>query len=306
MMASTKRGQQDSKPFSDLMAAVSVFVALLGIGLATLLGVLAVKDLLGEPWFAILLILSIVLTLGSGAGGIYWFVAAQEKETPFLVALIRGFFAGGMSPWILWILIWFIPLTVTVFTLGLWLLAKGSKGNEIFGLLLVPMSIVTLGIIVLLYQISRKIYTSVAPLRPAALLTSIVLGLGCSLLYWTVIHKTDIPVTDRVVVSSGEGMQNGGQAAIQIPGTPPQRSHLALIPILTNFSKVGDCVNPAQLDVTTVIDGQQRRSVRVRPGHEARLDLTSVTHQASVTVTLHVQDPSCTVDLSVGQAILYN
>jgi hypothetical protein len=101
-------------------------------------------------------------------------------------------------------------------------------------------------------------------------------------------------------------MQNGRQATIQIPGTPPQRRHLSLIPTLTNPAKVGDCVMPAQLDIILMSDGRAGQSVSLRAGHEVRLDLTGVTHQAKVIVTLHVQDISCTVDLGVGEAILYN
>jgi hypothetical protein len=214
VMASIKRGQQDPKPFSDLIGAVGVFVALFGIGLATLLGTLAVKDLLGDLWFAVLLSLSIALTLGGGAGAIYWLVAArvqnEDGKLP-LGTLIRGALEGGMpagghwqrTGWILWKLIWFIPLVVAAFILSLWLLAKDSKGGEISGTLALLLSIVTIGIIVLLFQISRKPYITVGPPGPAALLVVIGLGVVCGFFYWTVIHKNDIPVTDRVLVSSG-------------------------------------------------------------------------------------------------------
>lgn len=50
-----------------------------------------------------------------------------------------------------------------------------------------------------------------------------------------------------------------------------------------------------------MIDGQQRQPVKVRPGHEARLDLAGATHQASVLVILHTPDPSCRVDLGVDK-----
>jgi hypothetical protein len=224
--------------------------------------------------------------------------------------------------WALGQLSWFLALVVSAFILALWLVSKGSKGNEISGALSLPVSIVGLGITVLLFKISREKSepdnnngreVSAAPpesvrrrLRLAALVTAIGLGVGGGFFYWTVIHKADIPVTDRVVVSGGQGMQNDGRATIQIPGTPPQRSHLALIPTLTNHSPVGDCVNPAQLDITPVIDGQHRPFLSLRSGDEARLDLTGVTHQASVIVALHEQDPFCMVDLDVDQAVLYN
>jgi hypothetical protein len=320
MMARTEREQQSPKPFSDLVAAVGVFVALFGIGLATLLGTLAVKDLLGAPLFAVFLCLGIALTLGGGAGGIYWLVASRgqndERKLP-LGALIRGALEGGVRPgehWkrtgqILWKLIWFLPLVVTPFILDLWLLAKDSKGSEISGTLAFLMSIVTLGIIVLLFLISMKPYITVAPPKPVALLVAVALGVVCGYLYWTVIHKKDLPVTDLLSASMSVGaqkMQNGSQEIIEIPGMPPQRRHLFLISTLTNAAKVGDCVAPAWLHISLMIDGKQAQSVSVRSGHEARLDLAGVTHQANAIVTVQMQDPSCTVALGVDEAVLYN
>jgi hypothetical protein len=211
-------------------------------------------------------------------------------------------------------LIWGIPLLVAACALAVWLLSMGAKGSVIAGTLGLPVGIVGLGIAVLsfLYQIGEytppggKNGASPQRLRLVALVTGVVLGVGGGLFYWTVIHKTDIPVTDRVLVFSGEGMHDGEQATIQIPGLPPQRRHLAITPTLINPANVGDCVTPARLNLTPVIDGQQREPISVRPGHEARLDLTGVTHQASVLVALYTPDTSCKIDLGVGQAVLYN
>ena len=199
-----------------------------------------------------------------------------------------------------------------------WLLAVGSKGSNIIPPLSFAVSVLGLviAVLVFLYQIGyhRKRGNNVTSPRSLwrrmqlkALLTTIVLGGSIGLFYWTIIHKPDIPVTDQVAVStSGQGMQDGGQATIHVPGQPPQRRNLAIIPNLINTATIGDCVKPAQLDLTPVIDGQQRQPVKVRPGHEARLDLAGATHQASVLVILHTPDPSCRVDLGVDQAVLYN
>ncbi|MGH3939039.1 MAG: hypothetical protein ACRDTG_10480 [Pseudonocardiaceae bacterium] len=209
-----------------------------------------------------------------------------------------------------------LPTLVATFALALWLLAKGSKGNEISGALSLPMTIVAtaIGVLMFLYQNTPKGDKSGAPprslrrtLRLAALLTGIVMGTGGGVFYWTVIHKTDSPVTDQVSVTDGQGMRDGGQATIQIPGQPPQRRYLAIVLTLTNPAEVGDCVAPAQLNITPVIDGQQQQPFSVRPGDEAKIDLTTVSHRASVLVTLHIPDQSlCRVDLGVSQAVLYN
>ncbi|MGH8574071.1 MAG: hypothetical protein ACREX8_16080 [Gammaproteobacteria bacterium] len=139
------------------------------------------------------------------------------------------------------------------------------------------------------------------------LLTVIVLGVAGSMAYWTVSRKADIPVTDLAVVSDGQGMHDGGQATIQIPGEPPPRRRLALILTLTNLASVGDCVHPARLDIAPVIDGQRWPSVDgLRSGRETRLNFTGATRRTGVVVTLHMPDPSCAVDLNVDRAILYD
>lgn len=79
-MANTEHGQQDLQSSSDLLARVSVFVALFGIGLSTLLATVAVQEQVGSLWFTILLTLSIALVLGGGAGSIYSLVAAGKQS----------------------------------------------------------------------------------------------------------------------------------------------------------------------------------------------------------------------------------
>lgn len=216
---------------------------------------------------------------------------------------------------------WGIPLLFTAGALALWLLSKGSKGNAIAGTLSLPMSIVTSGLTILLFLCQNPPRGENAgnaggappkslrrALRLAALFTAVVVGPVAGVLYWTLWHKVDIPVTDQVSVSNGvKRMRDGDQVTIQIPGQPPQRRYLAIVPTLTNPSSVGDCVNPAKLDIVTVIDGWQRDSKSgVRPGRETELDLTGVTRQASLLVTLHVPDSFCEIDFGIAQAVLYN
>lgn len=211
--------------------------------------------------------------------------------------------------------VWVIPTLVGASALTWWLFSKGSKGSEISSILSPLLAIVSIAssLLMFLYENTPKGDRSGVPpinlrrtLRLSALLAGIILGAGGPVFYWTVIHKQDSPVTDQVSVSDGQGMHDGEQATIQIPGRPPQRDHLAIVLTLTNPAEVGDCVRPARLDITSVIDGRQRQLESVRPDQEIRLDLSEVTHSAAILVTLHTPDPACAVDLRVGQAVLYN
>jgi hypothetical protein len=74
---------------------------------------------------------------------------------------------------------------------------------------------------------------------------------------------------------------------------------------LTNLAGIGDCVSPARLDVTPVIDGQQWPSINgLQSDHETRLKFTGATRQNGVVVTVHMPDSSCAVDLNVNKSIL--
>ena len=144
-------------------------------------------------------------------------------------------------------------------------------------------------------------------LRLGALVTTLVLAFSGGVVCWTVLNKPDVPITDRIAVAGGQGMRDRTSAIIEIPGTLPQRRHLALTLSLSNPATVGDCVHSARFDVSPVIDGQQWPPITgVRAGRETRIDLIAITHQMSLILDLHVADPSCTVNLGVGKAVLYN
>ncbi|MGH4007495.1 MAG: InlB B-repeat-containing protein [Pseudonocardiaceae bacterium] len=89
-MAPPKHGQQDAKPFSDLI--VGLFVALFSVGLPTLFGTLVEKGKLGELGFKIWLTAGIFLTFVGGVGVIYWLVATRKQQSAgkriFLIRLV--------------------------------------------------------------------------------------------------------------------------------------------------------------------------------------------------------------------------
>ncbi|MGQ0773432.1 MAG: hypothetical protein ACT4NY_03285 [Pseudonocardiales bacterium] len=233
----------------------------------------------------------------------------QHSESNFLTQFPRGQ------------LKWFFSILAITAAFTVWLLTKDAKGSEIASILSLATTIVStaLTFLMFLYQNTskgnRKGIPPGNPRRTSRLLVplaAIVLGAGVPIYYWTEIHKPNSRVTDQMSVFNGKAMHDGGQATITIPGRPPQHDHLAIVLTLTNHADVGDCVRPAKLDITPiidstpVIDGRPEQLTSVRPGQEVRLDLSDVTRQAAVLVTLDTPDPSCRVELRVSQAVLYN
>jgi hypothetical protein len=135
---------------------------------------------------------------------------------------------------------------------------------------------------------------------------TVISGLG-AIAYRQWIHKPDIQITDQAKVPDGQAMQDGMQAIVQIPGTPPARRYLAITPTLTNTQSVGNCVGSALLDITLVVDGRRGfEQSEWPPDHELRLDLKGTTQEARVLVTVHMDDTACKVNLGLKEAVLYN
>lgn len=141
---------------------------------------------------------------------------------------------------------------------------------------------------------------NIAPIALGALV-----GVSVPAVLWYGIHKPDANVTDQVGVTAGRGMQNGSTAILSVPKNP-DRDALSLTLMLTNSRGFGDCVVPATLRATPIIDGRTTDPVTLRSGKETRLPLGKIERQARVTLRLHEPDRSCNVDLGVAEAVLYN
>lgn len=216
-----------------------------------------------------------------------------------------------------WQLAWIVPSVAAAVALVAWLLTMGSKGSDISGPLSLLVAILTLifGILTWLLQRSvdsDKIHDPALTglknkLRLVLIVALCLISLGAATFsFWRVFNKSDIQVTDLMVVSDGERMQDGEQATIPIPGDPPQRAKLSLIPTLTNPATVGDCVGSAQLQVELVVDGVPGLLLWSFPGEEINFDLEGVTHRADILITPQLQDSACRVDLAVINAVLHN
>lgn len=217
----------------------------------------------------------------------------------------------------LWQLAWIVPAVVASVALVAWLLTMGPEGSDISGPLSLLVTIITLifGILtwfsqrsVPLEKIQNPGYNGLSKkLRVVLIIALCVVFLGAgSYSIWSFLNTPDIQVTDLIVVSDGEKMEDGGQATISIPGDPPQREKFSLIPTLTNLATVGDCAGSAQLQVKLVIDGVPGTPLWSFPDEEILFDLEGVARSASVLVTPYLQDSSCRVVLGVSKAVLHN
>jgi len=202
-----------------------------------------------------------------------------------------------------------------VLFLSIWLLEKGSKGVDISGALNLPVAVLGIIVSIVLYVFqsseedkrSRRGHRRPRPTwKLTALGTVAAIGIGLSLVWWQYVHKPDLHVADAVRLIGGTAMASGGRATLMIPGTPPGRQNLALAVAVTNPSGLGDCVAPAHLWFTPVLDGSAGPTVTATPGTEAKLSLEGATHAAQVGVVLLEQDPSCRVNLAVSEATLFN
>lgn len=144
------------------------------------------------------------------------------------------------------------------------------------------------------------------PWHRVALIVGVVVCVAAVLVYWFVIHKTDLPVTDRMAVGpSGQGLRTNKVVTLPVYGTPPPRRNLALTLQVVNEDAAGDCESPARLYVDPVVDGVTRPRVTARSRREVKVRL-SAARTALLRITLHERDPACTVDLHVTEATLYN
>lgn len=229
----------------------------------------------------------------------------------------RGNLSDSSKDRLVWQLAWIVPAVAAAIALVVWLLTMGRKGSDISGplSLLVAILAFIFGISTWLSQrpgrtgnIRRPALTGLKKKMLLMLIVTLcVISLGTATVgVWHVLNKPDIQVTDLMIVKNGEVMHNGEQATALIPGNPPQREKLSLIPTLTNPDMVGDCAGPAQLQVELVVDGVPGLPLLSFPGDEINLDLKGVTRRAHVLITPYLQDSSCRVDLGVEKAVLHD
>jgi hypothetical protein len=136
-------------------------------------------------------------------------------------------------------------------------------------------------------------------------LALVVVSVPLTIRHYTTV--TAIVVTGDIEARDVAGLGDGSAATLVLPGTPPERDHITLVPTITNPAATGSCVDPALLVVTPHVDGQPGESVTVRSGEPAEVSLEGAASRASVTVEVDQSqgDTGGLVDLHIERAVLH-
>ncbi|WP_436632817.1 hypothetical protein [Actinomadura kijaniata] len=205
--------------------------------------------------------------------------------------------------------VWFFFVALGALLLAVWLLSLGAKGDEIGGALGPSLAILSIFAPIIIDRLSREQNRPRLPLPSRKLLmfaTATLLGVGLSAAYWFWYHKGDVNVTDRISVSNGTRLHNGGVATLQIPDSPDREKISLTLTLTSNHPEIGDCVVPAALRLKLTVDGRDWGGATARSGQEVRLSLGKVERSAALTAAVSIPDPTCSVDLRVAEAILFN
>lgn len=207
---------------------------------------------------------------------------------------------------------WIIPACAATGVLTILLLVMGAKGAEISQTLSLGVGII--GCLISVYfQKTEAPLPSLQPwwywLLSAVPLAILVVAVG----WWLFIHKPDENVTDLVQIPpSAQAVRDQSEVLVTLPvsnGSTASfgRDNLALTLRLVNPEPVGNCVTPATLDITPILDGKHGDTVKgVSSEKEVLLPLDGAKRQISARVVVHLPDPSCSVNLTVSEAVLFN
>jgi hypothetical protein len=136
-------------------------------------------------------------------------------------------------------------------------------------------------------------------------LAVLLAGLGGTI--WRYVTTSAITITGTIQLTDNERMGHGAMATILLPEESTKRRYLTVVPVITNVAATGDCVDPARLVVTSVLDGRPTDSVVVRSGEPARLPIHGAARIVVATVTVDQSDgdPTCEVNLQIDRAFVH-
>jgi hypothetical protein len=112
--------------------------------------------------------------------------------------------------------------------------------------------------------------------------------------------------TGRVHLQNADSVAPSAAALVLFPPRLPQRERLSVLPVLENRALLGDCVDPATLDVVALVDGQARSTRTTTSGSAVDLVVGHVDHDLRLTVKVRQQDPECVVALRLTSAVLHD
>ncbi|WP_329007919.1 hypothetical protein OG271_19945 [Micromonospora rifamycinica] len=191
-----------------------------------------------------------------------------------------------------------------------YLLALGTKGNDIAQVLSLTAAMVSL--LVTVYEKRWRPRAARPPVRLRwrrlwVALVAAVLACACTVVVWRVSGRNNLNVTvDMTEALPAVAFGPGTELTLPVPGDPPRRRWLALTLVLENVQETGNCAGPAILTLQPTVDGVAAATVQVRSGKEAKLSLAGATRRAEVKVGVRRDDSECSYRLVVQQAVLFN
>jgi hypothetical protein len=134
---------------------------------------------------------------------------------------------------------------------------------------------------------------------------AVLVAIGGTWLGWDLSDRTNINVTADMAAPSNP-VYRDGTIQLTVPGNPPVRDNLAITLQLRNPGATGNCVRPARLELTALVDGVSQKPTTVSSGEEAELSLAGVSRDAQILVTLKHPDSACPLVVTVQRALLFN
>ncbi|MDQ3405260.1 MAG: hypothetical protein M3548_18025 [Actinomycetota bacterium] len=215
--------------------------------------------------------------------------------------------------------IWITLVTVTTGACTVFLLALGSRGSEIAGVLSLIVAVLTVAPSLAAYLRGRTPSATPKPRRHLVIIAiAAAVGVVVASLYWFVGDQADLNITGDVALSQPSDLGNGSQIELvgratddsSSPFAPPRRDHLVVIFTLHNTKSTGFCVGAAKVDFVVAVDGEPPNYAKpvatARSGDEVKLDLSAATKNATVRGVLSIPDEMCRVDLELNRVLLYN
>jgi hypothetical protein len=210
---------------------------------------------------------------------------------------------------------WIIAVSLLIGAGTVVLVKLGSLGTQIATVLSVTTAVIAIVLPVASTRLTRVVHSRrlnrlMKPtrwrLRILTLSSTALIAVAIGMAIWAAGNLSEINITDEMQPTTEQTLRDTMETTIQIPGHPPRRNELTLMPVLTNSSSTGDCVVPARIDVNLFADKEFRTHISANSGQRVTLSLVNIRQNAQIGLTLHEPDSACGVTLRLAEAILHN